>query len=957
MSTNPLPPTSATEIFSLHPTRQTWVIYLLVMIAVSWACFGSLADHLLDTHDDELFRDSVALSENLAFFFAPATEKAVGSGRPLADLIESIPYLIWGPDPAYYHLFVVFLHTLASLLLAYVAWELGMGLELSLAGGMLFLINVAHFQAVHWISAMDYPVALMVSLGAVLCCVRYYRTQRPEWFWGCCGMLPLGALAHPAALMAWPFCLYWAWCGERGLKPLWRSLLPLGLLMLPTLAFISYTTAEKTSTAQALNHYALANLPAILEGVFRLILWFCSRLLTTAHWALVAVYQQQLWELGLGLGVLTGLGVLVWKKIHPAALWAVWTLLMLLPFLVLTEEVVKDLPAGPSRYLYLSTAGSSLILAWLLERSSLWLGRYLKPWIPYAGALALILASSFFSLKKAEALTFYTSGRNYISMGEIDLGIKQLERAIGRGSDTIPLLDAYSRLCMQLMGTDDLKPVLDQALQKFSADLNLNFFRSVDLSFSPDPAVAQQARNRLVSLVDKFQGEQRKNAELVLFQAYANYGLNRAQQNDLNRAIPAYHRALEYSPGNVKIYRRLILALIATGQTGEATNLAQEALRLNPDDPGTPGLRVLYLRLQGKVDEAIRVCRSALLEHPTEDLFSLLGGCYEHQGDLENARATYQQCLALFPGCLPARQRLAEVDRLFGDPASAIQALEKTIALDPETAANYYDLGNLHYSAKHLEQAVLGYQEAIRRGFRDPRGYANLGTALRGLKRLAEAEQAYQQAIELQPGNPTFYHNLGGVAQEQGDRQGGIAAFQRAIQLHSDNIETYLGLSQLYQENGQLDEALRIYNQILSMELRGGTGERYAKMGTDLFKLGQFDASITAYRKALDKNGNDMFTHVNLGWNLYLKGEVQEAITHYLQALALQPSSQGQFNLGLAYLRLGQIEEARKAYAEGIKRYGAAQAQQVGAVDDLKQLIAQGTQVAEAQRLLATYWQ
>ena len=59
------------------------MIYLLVMVAVSWGCFSSLADHLLDTHDDQVFRDSVALSENFSFFFAPAAQKTVGSGRPL----------------------------------------------------------------------------------------------------------------------------------------------------------------------------------------------------------------------------------------------------------------------------------------------------------------------------------------------------------------------------------------------------------------------------------------------------------------------------------------------------------------------------------------------------------------------------------------------------------------------------------------------------------------------------------------------------------------------------------------------------------------------------------------------------------------------------------------------------------------------------------------------------------
>jgi len=815
---------------------------------------------------------------------------------------------------------------------------------------------VAHFQAVHWISGMDYPVALLLSLGAVLCCQRHYQTSGRGWFWGFCAALPLGALAHPAALMTWPFCLYWAWSQGRPLRPLWRTLPPLGLLLLPTLAFISYTTAKSTSTAHALGAYSLEGLPQLALGMGELLLWFSGRLLSTAHWTAVAVYQQQIWELALGLGVLGGLGALIWRRIQPGALWAAWSLLLLLPFLVLTEEVVRDLPAGPSRYLYLATAGSSLLLAWLLERGSLGLGRWLPPPLPYLTGLALLLFSSFVFLKKSEALTFYTSGRNYIALGDTDLGARQLQRAIAQAPEMIPLLDAYSRLCLQLMGSEELGPALDQALGRFPADLNLNLFKSVLASLGPEESAGQQAHNRLASLLKNLPDERRQNAELVLFQAYANYGLYRTKQDDFQGAIPALRRALEYSPGNLKIHRRLVAALINTGQTEEAAFMAQQALRLNPDDPGIPGLRALVLRLQGQVEEAIALCRQALAERPAEDLYGLLGECYEHQGELEQARRVYLECLEHFPNYLPVRQRLAGLDLRGGDRPSAIAALEKAVQLDPTEAANHYNLGNLYYAARRLEEAATQYREAIGRGFRDPRVWANLGTALRGLGRFPEAAAAYQQAIALQPDNPALHHNLGSAAQAQGDRQAGIAAFERAAALGSDNVETYLGLSQLYQENGQLDDALRVYDQILDRNLKGASADLYTRMGTDLFRLGKVDQSTHAYRKALAADSANLAAHVNLGWNHYLKGQVEEAIAHYQQALALQPSSQAQFNLALAYLRLGRFEQARASYAEGIARYGPDEARKVGAVEDLKQLLQQGVHAEQARQLLDTYW-
>jgi hypothetical protein len=58
----------------------------------------------------------------------------------------------------------------------------------------------------------------------------------------------------------------------------------------------------------------------------------------------------------------------------------------------------------------------------------------------------------------------------------------------------------------------------------------------------------------------------------------------------------------------------------------------------------------------------------------------------------------------------------------------------------------------------------------------------------------------------------------------------------------------------------------------------------------------------------------------------------------------------------LAYLRLGQVQLARKTYEEGNQRYGADEARRIGAVDDLKQLVEQGVQVTEAKTLLNNYW-
>ena len=78
----------SSSVFPVHNTRKTWLIYTCVLVALSSLCFGSLRNHLIDTHDDQTFRDNIALSQDFAYFFAPLEEKQLGSGRPAAELIK-----------------------------------------------------------------------------------------------------------------------------------------------------------------------------------------------------------------------------------------------------------------------------------------------------------------------------------------------------------------------------------------------------------------------------------------------------------------------------------------------------------------------------------------------------------------------------------------------------------------------------------------------------------------------------------------------------------------------------------------------------------------------------------------------------------------------------------------------------------------------------------------------------
>ena len=108
---------------ALSNRRLVWPGYIFLVFLLSALYFGSLKDHLLDVHDYETFQDNVAIGNDFTLFFTP--EKQQPTGRPAADSVKFLAYLIGGNDPGFFHLLVVAFHASATILLARLAWRLG----------------------------------------------------------------------------------------------------------------------------------------------------------------------------------------------------------------------------------------------------------------------------------------------------------------------------------------------------------------------------------------------------------------------------------------------------------------------------------------------------------------------------------------------------------------------------------------------------------------------------------------------------------------------------------------------------------------------------------------------------------------------------------------------------------------------------------------------------------------
>ena len=471
------------------------------------------------------------------------------SGRPVGHLVRWLAFALWGNELAVYHLLSVAVHTLVAFFLARLACALGMRMEAGMLGGLLFLVNVGHFKAVHHIAALEYPLAAAFILLALYAYERQYRSGAPRWL----ALFALAALAglwsHAATVVVLSFVFYWSW--QRGANMrvvLSRQLLPVAcLLALGAFLLLKPAAAEETTTARSLSYLAAADPLSVAASAGEMWLWFFGRLFTSAHTLPGVLWEVAAWEIYAGLLLAALSAWVVYRYRDSAAAHAlVRAGMALLPFALQPEKVITDIP-GPSRYLYLASAGSSLVLGHYISRLGVWgrEGRYIA-----AGLVLALLASSYSGLKKMEALSFYTSGRHYVATGDADTGIAQFRQALARGSDVLPLADTYYRLCNMLLSTGtDFGPTLAAARDALPDDDRIQALHYVTQSLAPDPRISDAVRARLQAVFASSQtlGEGAALRSMVAT-VFHNAALSLVYYGDIDRAVLALQQALAWDP-------------------------------------------------------------------------------------------------------------------------------------------------------------------------------------------------------------------------------------------------------------------------------------------------------------------------------------------------------------------------------------------------------------------------
>ena len=191
--------------------------------------------------------------------------------------------------------------------------------------------------------------------------------------------------------------------------------------------------------------------------------------------------------------------------------------------------------------------------------------------------------------------------------------------------------------------------------------------------------------------------------------------------------------------------------------------------------------------------------------------------------------------------------------RRAGRTEEAISAYEQLLALRPELAESWYNLGWLQRQARRFEEALASYQQALDRGVSAPEEvHLNRAVILSDqLGRTADAASELGHALARDPDFVPALLNLGNLEEDLGQRDRARSCYERALGADPDNSLALARLGNCAEPSAAMAIAERLLSALRRTDIND---QDRADLGFSLGRLldaaSDFDAAFAAYADA-----------------------------------------------------------------------------------------------------------
>jgi tetratricopeptide (TPR) repeat protein len=348
---------------------------------------------------------------------------------------------------------------------------------------------------------------------------------------------------------------------------------------------------------------------------------------------------------------------------------------------------------------------------------------------------------------------------------------------------------------------------------------------------------------------------------------------------------------------------------------------------------------------------AAREAAEILKEYPGHPAATLLLGTARRDSGSADAAASLHELAAAHPSSAPIQFELARTLMAEGNDAQALEALKRTVELEPNLADAWRELANLYAKQGDDDACDLAYAKFTRLAFpeqhiaeahaavtihrldaaeallhkqleltsRDPEALRLLAEIAAEREEYAEAERLYAQCLDIAPGYSRARFDLARTLHTQQKAQPMLPLLERLLRLEPNSLEYRSLQASAFGLLGQNERSRKILESLLNEFPRNEA--LLIHYGNALRTGGSFEEAIAAYRKAAELRpsyGEAWFCLANLKTFRFTDAEMrtmQEQAA--LQDLRDEDGLQLEFALGKALEDRGEFGASFEHYVRG----------------------------------------
>jgi tetratricopeptide (TPR) repeat protein len=394
------------------------------------------------------------------------------------------------------------------------------------------------------------------------------------------------------------------------------------------------------------------------------------------------------------------------------------------------------------------------------------------------------------------------------------------------------------------------------------------------------------------------------------------------EAGQFERVLPIVDGLLREYPDSPSSHLLRALALDGLGRLDEAEPSYESALRIAPHDPQILTRYGMHFLRRESWRDAIRCLERSLAAGPDALADFYLAQAYFHTENKGKALEAIERSAALDPEnptiLLKLGEYRAQADRF----STALLALRRAQQLNPEEPGLDLALGVVHLSLLEVEEARTALERALQKEPENLAILSNLAAACGKARDHAAARRYYQKLIDLGQDEARYYLGLGAALLGLGENEAAIRALNRAAEGNPRLAEAHFHLIRAYRAAGRLDESQRELRNFRA--LKANPFQPFEER-TDL------ERSLWHQAEALLKEGKEgealkLLAGGNSSTNQpdYLVGALYYSLGRYADAERLLTQSlrttpglpKARAYLGLAWLAQGRIAEAEAAIRE-----------------------------------------